>query len=413
MLFLIAFVAAALLTARRPVYGLAALILTIPVAFAHEAFGTTITLAKAVLLGVLLGLYTYRNAAARLRARPAALLLGALTLLGVVTVLTLVDAAHRGAVVRESLKLVEYAGLFIAAYLCYALDPQDEPLVAAASVAAIVVAISALFEEIAGAPSGLYIGHAIVPRIAGLLEGPNQLAGYCEIAIATLGGWALVRRFVLLDVALALIVCAGVLTFSRAGWFGIAVVFAVLVLVGGRRAWPALRPALFGSIAGLGGAVWWALYAHSPAILRASLEPSGYAGGVGNRNELWRAAWRMWRAHPLLGVGAGNFELELPQYGVPGVRTHANSWYLQSLAEGGILLFGATLALLAAAFASLRALRPLQQLRSASPWVVAAVAATTATALHQIADYLVFYPKVGGAWWVLLGIAAAAIAARA
>jgi hypothetical protein len=48
-------------------------------------------------------------------------------------------------------------------------------------------------------------------------------------------------------------------------------------------------------------------------------------------------------------------------------------------------------------------------LRAASPWVVAALAATLALALHQVVDYLVFYPKVGSAWWLLIGIAAAAL----
>jgi hypothetical protein len=38
-----------------------------------------------------------------------------------------------------------------------------------------------------------------------------------------------------------------------------------------------------------------------------------------------------------------------------------------------------------------------------------ALAASVALALHQVVDYLVFYPKVGGAWWLLLGIAAAAL----
>ncbi|MGA9943691.1 MAG: O-antigen ligase family protein [Candidatus Cybelea sp.] len=388
-----------------------ALVLATPIAFAHDVLGTTITLPKAVLVGVLVGLATYRDAARLLRKRPAPLLLGALALLFVVTALTLLDAAHRGAVVREALKVVEYAAIFVAAFLCYALDPQDAPLVGAASIAAIFVALSALAQEVIGAPSGLYIGSAIVPRIAGLLEGPNQLAGYCEIAVATLGAWAFVRRSPLLDAALALTVFADVLTFSRAGWGGLAVVVVVLALVGGKRTWPALRPGLLGLVAGALGAVWWAIYAHSPAVLRASLEGSLYAGGVGNRDELWRAAWKMWLDRPILGVGAGDFELSLPAYGLFGVRTHANSWYLQSLAEGGIFLFAATLAVLAAILASLTEFRPLRRLRAASPWVVAAFAATVALALHQVADYLVFYPKVGGAWWLLIGIAAAALSA--
>ncbi len=407
--FVVAFIASALLTARRPSYGLCALLLVTPIAFAHEIADTTITLPKAVLLGVFLGLSTYRGNAGLLRKRPAPLLLGALALLFVMTALTTLDAAYHGVSVREALKVAEYGVIFIAAFLCYALDRNDAPLVGAASIAAIAISLSALAQEVIGAPSGLYIGAAIVPRIAGLLEGPNQLSGYCEIAVATLGAWALVRRSLLLDVALGLSVCADILTFSRAGWIALAVLAALFAIVGGERTWKALRPALYGLVAGFAGAAWWAIYAHTPGVLRASLEPSLYAGGVGNRSELWRAAWQMWRAHPILGVGAGNFELLLPAYGVFGVRTHANSWYLQALAEGGILLFAATIALLGAILAGLGARRPLRSLRDGSPWVLAAIAATVALALHQVVDYLVFYPKVGGAWWLLVGIAAAAV----
>lgn len=405
-------VGAAVLTMRRPSYGLAVLILCAPVAFAHEAFGTTITLSKSALAGVLIGLATYPGALASLRKRPMPLLLGALAFYFAAAALTTLGAAHRGAAIREALKVVEYAVAFVAAFLCFRLDDDDDAPVAAVAVAAIAVSLSALVQEIVGAPSGLYIGAAVVPRIAGLLEGPNQLSGYCEIAVATLGAWALVRRSPLVDTALALAVFADVLTFSRAGIAALALVAAVLFLVGGARAWRALRPGAIGLAAGAAACVWWAIYAHNPGVLRASLEPSLYAGGVGNRSELWRAAWRMWRAHPLLGVGAGNFELALPVYGVLGVRTHANSWYLQSLAEGGIVLFAATIGLVSALLATfLRG--SLARLRGGSPWAVAALGASIALTVHQTVDYLVFYPKVGGAWWLLIGIGAAAIARSA
>lgn len=407
--FVALFVAAALLTRRRPAYGAAALVLSTPVAFAHEFAGTTVTLPKVVLLGVLLGLSTYAAAANRLRTAPAPLLLATLVWLFVATCLSAVDALHRGVVVREALKVAEYAGIFVAAFLCRSFDGDDLPLVGATAVAAIAVSLSALAQEIVGAPSGLYIGHAIVPRIAGLLEGPNQLSGYCEVAAATLGAWALVRRSLLVDVALALVVCTAILTFSRAGWMALAVVGAVLIAWGGKRAWKRLRPALAGLLAGFAGALSWAIYAHTAGVLRASLAPSLYAGGVGNRSELWRAALQMWRAHPILGVGAGNFEFELPAYGVFGVRTHANSLYLQALAEGGVILFSATVATLVAVVGSLLSWKPLPRLRSASPWVVAGLAATLALTLHQVVDYLFFYPKVGGTWWLLVGIAAASV----
>jgi O-antigen ligase len=390
-IFIAALLGAAFLTARRPAYGLCALILATPIAFAHEIFGTTLTLEKSVLLGVLLGLTTYAGAGKELRNRPAPLLLGALGLYFVATALTMTGAAHPGATTREMLKVVQYAAVFVAGFSCYRLDADDAPLVGAAAIAAIAVACSALAQEIIGAPSGLYIGPAIVPRIAGILEGPNQLSAYCEIAVATL--------------------CADVLSFSRAGLFGLAVVAATLAIVGGKAAWHALRPAMLGAIAGLAGSAGWAIYAHTPGVLRISLQPSLYAGGVGNRDVLWRAAGRMWLDRPIFGVGAGNFELELPQYGALGVRTHANSWYLQSLAEGGIVLFAATIALLAAVLATLTQ-GVVGRLRGASPWIVAALAASIALALHQVVDYLVFYPKVGGAWWLLVGIGAAAISRR-
>lgn len=407
--FVALFVTTALVTRRRPAYGLAMLVLAIPVDFAHELAGTTVTLPKAALLGVLLGLSTYATSGNLLRRPPAPLLLAALGALLVATSLTALDAAHRGVVAREAMKVLEYAGIFIAAFLCRALDADDDALVAAASVGAIAVCLCALAQEIVGAPSGLYIGNAIVPRIAGLLEGPNQLSGYCEIAAAVLGAWAIVRRSLLVDIALALVVCTAVLTLSRAGWVALALVGAILLAWGGKPAWNRLRPAFAGLLAGFAGAVGWAIYAHTPGVLRASLAPSLYAGGVGNRSELWRAAWEMWRAHPALGVGAGNFEFELPAYGVFGVRTHANSLYLQTLAEGGIALFGATLATLIAVVGSLLSWASLKRLHTASPWVVAAFASTLALALHQVVDYLFFYPKVGGVWWLLVGIAAAAL----
>ncbi len=404
-LFIVAFVAAAVFTSRRPAYGLCGLIVVTPFALYREFAGTSVTLPKAALIGVLIGLATYPGWTRQLRERPVPLLLGALGIYIAATALSGVNAAHPGATVRETLKFVEYAAILIAGYLCYRLDPDDSAIAGAVAVAAIVVAISALAQEITGAPSGLYVGKAIVPRIAGVLEGPNQLAGYFQVAIATLGAWAIARRSALIDAGLGLATCADVLTFSRAGLFGLAVVGAVLVIVGKRRALSSLRAAYYGLAAGLAVVGWWSIYAHTANVLRVSLEESAYAGGVGDRGELWRAAWRMWRDRPLLGVGAGNYELELPAYGAPGLRTHANSWFLQSLAEGGVVLFTATIALIAAILCTFA-----RRLEVGSPWVLAAFAASVALAVHQIADYLVFYPKVGGPWWLLIGIAAAAIA---
>jgi O-antigen ligase len=397
------FVGAVALTSRRAAYGACALVLVTPFALYRTLFATDVTLPKAVLLGVLVGLTTYRGTARLLSRRPMPLLLGAIAFYLLATILSAIGAAHLDLALRETFKVLEYGLFFVAAYLCYRVDPDASLVVDALAVVTVAVALTALAQELLGAPSGMYVGSAIVPRIAGVLEGPNQLAGYFEVALAGVGAWAASRRTTLLALALFLATCADVLTFSRSGLFGLAIVAVVVLVAGGRTAARALRPGLAGFIAGLAGVAGWGIYAQSAGVFRMSFE-TAYAGGVGNRAELWSAAWKMWAAHPLLGVGAGNYELELPLYGVTGIRTHANSWYLQSLAEGGLLLFAATVALIASSIATFaRAIR-------SSPWAIAALAATIALALHQIGDYLVFYPKVGEAWLVLIGIAAASIA---
>lgn len=409
ILFCAVFVAVALLTARRSSYGLCALILATPIAFAHDIAHTTVTLPKCVLLGVLLGLTCYRGASAAIRRRPAAILIAVLCAYIVATMLSAIHAPHRAEVVRETFKWIQYVAILIASYFCYRFDPDERPAIAATAVISLVVALSALVQEFAGAPSGLYIGAVIVPRIAGVLEGPNQLAAYITIVFSALTAWYIVRPSRLLAIAIAFTACADVLTFSRAGVLTLLIAVAIVGLWSGKRAWIAWRPAIAGACVGIIGAIWWAIYAHTPGVLRVSLSGSAYAGGVGNRSELWSAAWRMFRAHPIFGVGAGNFELELPYYGVYGVRTHANSWYLQSLAEGGLALFAATIAVVIASVRSFLARPWLPRLREQSPWVAAALASSVALALHQIVDDFVFYPKVGGAWFVLLGIAAAAL----
>jgi O-antigen ligase len=159
---------------------------------------------------------------------------------------------------------------------------------------------------------------------------------------------------------------------------------------------------LAGLAAGLGIAGAWSAGVHGLTLARFwNFQQSDYAGGVGTRSELWHAAWKLWLSHPAFGVGAGNFEREISLTGVQGVRTHANSLYLQSLAEGGIFLFAATLWLVYTSIASFAR----EQMRS--PFVLAAFAASIALALHQIVDFLTFYPKVGGEWWIAMALGAA------
>jgi hypothetical protein len=75
----------------------------------------------------------------------------------------------------------------------------------------------------------------------------------------------------------------------------------------------------------------------SPDALTPPPRPTIRPGRVA----LWRAAAKMFAAHPLLGVGPDNFRLAYGAYaGLPTAdpRTHSNNMYLEMFAGGGVLV---------------------------------------------------------------------------
>lgn len=407
ILYAAVFVAITLLTLRRPAYGAAALILFQPFAFYGDVFDTTITLPKVVLLAVLLGVLAYRGSFEPIGGPIPAPLLTAGGLVLAAILLSDAHAAHHGAVMREALKTLEYLVLFATVVAAYRLDPQRESIATALLAVTIAVSLLALAQEAIGAPSGLLLNGQVVPRIAGPLEGPNQLAGYFDVALPVAFALAVDRPSTLAFAAIFFAVFADVLTFSRGGAIGAVAGVLVVGLTLRSGLGRSLRFMAGGLLAGIAVALIWSVAAHSALLALARLfgnEPN-YAGGVGTRPELWHAAYRLWREHPFFGVGAGNFELEIPLTGLRGIRTHANSLYLQSLVEGGIPLFAATVYLVYTSIASFA------RERRYSPFVTGAFAASIALALHQIVDFLTFYPKVGGEWWIVMALGAAEITA--
>lgn len=401
------FIGVTLLTLKRPAYGACTLIAVIPFAFYQEAFDSTIRLPKVAVLAVLLGLSAYRNAFAPVAERTPWRILTAGLFVLAGTLISFVHATHTAPVIRESLKIAEYLLMFCAVVAAYRLDPDRELFARTLLGTAIAVAILALLQEIVGAPSVLLVNGHTLPRIAGPLEGPNQLAGYFDVCIPIALALTLQARSRLARIALFLTIFADILTFSRGGLIGAAagIIAVAIPLRAHLRA--ALAPIIAGIAAGVAVTFSWGIVADSLGMLRWWNYESTYAGGVGTRPELWHAAIVLWKEHPLFGVGAGNFELDIPLTGLHGVRTHANSLYLQALVEGGIPLLAATLWLVYVS------IETFVRERLESPFVVAAFGAGIALALHQIVDFLTFYPKVGAQWWALMALAAAEIAAVA
>jgi O-antigen ligase len=403
--YLMTFAIVAVLATRRPAYGIAALIVLVPFALYRYVGDTTLTLSKVALVANVAGLIAGRRTTSALRGPAAVLFLACGAAVAAATALSIVHAAHRGPVVRETLKAIEYLLLFATVVVAANADSDERPIGVACSLVVVLAAMLAIAQEWTGAPSALLFHGHIVPRVAGPLEGPNQLAGFLGIALCVVCAFALRRGATAYELA-ALAVGTGalVLTLSRTGVIAaaiaIATVFAVGTLAPRRSTALALGCGLVAGVALLGASGYAATHDFGILSHFSTSAEAERPGSVGNRSELWRAAFLLWREHPVFGIGAGNFELELGLAGYPGLKTHANSLYLQALVEGGIPLFLATLALVVASIARF-ARGPFSQ-----PLVVGAFAASLGFGLHQIFDLLVFYPKVGELWWIVLALGA-------
>ncbi|MEO7040150.1 MAG: O-antigen ligase family protein [Candidatus Elarobacter sp.] len=405
LVYLACAVVVALLTRRRPALGVAALLLLAPFDLARYVGPTTITTLKAGLLGMLVALAFSRPDIAAFRTAPVRALLYAFGALLLAVALSALHAQYPGAVLREGLKDGEYLLLFVGAIVAFATDPDDRPFWRVLEAAVGLVSLSALAEYLVGAHSGIFLhGHSF-PRIAGALEGPNQLAGYFGVVLPVLVARALVHRDRALVAVIVLAAVTDLLTLSRAGIIGAGIGVVVVLLVLRPFRGDAVRFAtVLVLVVGLGVAL--ALRAGVPVGYFSLDQAPQTADHLANRSQLWHAAIVLWQSSPLVGVGAGNYELELGAVGLPGVRTHANSIYLQSLAEGGVIGLLATVALFVTTIVVLA--------RSGvrRPLVVGALGAAVALASHQILDDLFFFPKVASAYWLVVGVAIAEIAAR-
>jgi len=384
------------LTLRRPALGIGALILCLPFAEARYLFGTSVTIPKAAFVGFVVALLVQRPALTVLRDRTAGMIVAAFACVLAAIAVSASAALHPGPVVREFAKYAEYGVTFVAVAVAFSNDPDDRPIWTALIGIAIAESLYGLAQLLIGAPSGMVVRGNILPRIAGSLEGPNQFAGWLNLIFPVLFARMLLHRDPWLVGAVILSGIATAFTLSRSGIVA-GFIGAIIVIAMSRP------PREVGVRLASGGAIL--LIALVGAGLMVGFEAHFFSlaevpqpDHLGTRSILWSSALELWQRSPLTGVGAGNFELDLGMVGHPDVRTHANSVYLQFLAETGILGLAAVLFLIYASIA------PFVQRYSRRALVIGVAAANIAIALHQIFDYLWFFPKVGGVWALLLGI---------
>jgi O-antigen ligase len=197
-------------------------------------------------------------------------------------------------------------------------------------------------------------------RAVGTIGDPNEFAAAALVGLALGAGFAVSRgapSTLRLMGACAIPICAlGMfLSVSRGGLVSLSVLFVVATFTAGR--WRVGVTLLLVAVA-VGGVLYFTQLAPLPARERVLT-----ANGGSGRSELWTVGLRMWRAHPVGGVGVGNFPASSRNYVLqPGLFRHtylifaptpfpAHNAYLQTAAETGV---GGLLMLLAIIAACLR-----------------------------------------------------------
>ena len=203
----------------------------------------------------------------------------------------------------------------------------------------------------------------------------------------------------------ALIGVAILASFSRGAWLGTLGGLVVMTVLAGRRsrgmlalgAVPLLLFLLVGGSALIPATVQARLasitaYASPLDVRTAYVTAENFA--ILERQSHWLAGLNMVAAHPLLGVGLGNFDERYPEFGESPTflqsQGHAHNYYIHVAAEAGLAGLLTYLLLLGAIVLSgLRALRAVAgRDRFAHAVVVAALGVVTALAIHQVFEVL-------------------------
>lgn len=200
-----------------------------------------------------------------------------------------------------------------------------EPIFWSITVSCAVACAAAVAMSLLRLPPALYaIGHG---RAIGSFVLPGELAGYLIVMLPLLFALGRVARSRSLRTAAWISLCAGIaafiLTFSRAGWVGLAAAIAFYAAWSGgvRRRYAPLIV-----LAGVCAVVALFNVHHNPA--------ENYT-----RLSIWQAGLEMARRFPLTGVGPFDFARIYPLVRLPGgdpQAFHAHNLLLTIFAETGI-----------------------------------------------------------------------------
>jgi hypothetical protein len=240
----------------------------------------------------------------------------------------------------------------------------------------------------------LTVAVGLAPAITSLLDVYSS-AGHASFGSAVRHGGA----WILLASAVAGLVWAAansaVAAAQRRGPGGHRAVHTVSRLVGGGLAAVALIAAI---VAAPGAARTARTQVHDFTHLGSDAGRSRFLSGGGNRYDYWRVAWSSFEAHPLRGVGAGNYATDYFRHRrtTEDIR-QPHSVELQTLAELGLVgAIGLGLFLVGAALGLARRARAGRADSAERAIAVAAGGTFAAWLAHTSVDWLHLIPGLTG-----------------
>lgn len=126
------------------------------------------------------------------------------------------------------------------------------------------------------------------------------------------------------------------------------------------------------------------------------------------RSVLWRAGWRIWKDHPVLGVGPGQFRKIYSEYTddfAPDDNLETHNIFLEALANTGIVGLAAMVYLLAAAFwYQFRLVQNTSMNNSMRLLSLGLLVAMVAYVVHGMLDFFLWQNGVTFLFFTLLGL---------
>jgi len=312
----------------------------------------------------------------------------------------LLSATHSLSLQYTVKELLKWIQLFLAIWLTLNLlsDSQNprwlpQALVASVLLAGSLAALQGIVQFVGGIGPPGFILFGRFMRAHGTFQQPNPYGGYLglvfplaySLTLVALGRsgdrrplGAVMTTLALGSLALTSLVL--LMTWSRGAWLGAAAALAAVTVSRSRRAAFAFGVgvtllALF-VLLGMAGALPPTVTERFSGLTEyfqiqdvSGIEPTPANWAVVERLAHWQAAWGMFSDHPWLGVGWGNYAPVYPAYALPRWADplgHAHNFYLNVMAETGLVGLAAYLVFWAAAFVFVwRAVRRSQGFRKA------------------------------------------------